>query len=350
MKKVILLCLVITFSYQYLSAQKADFVPPKNIPRNIIIVLANGMGVNQLTAATLKKGSQLIFSRFPVTGFTQAWTPNTDAPTDSSTATAIATNKTKDKPAGKTLFTWAKEKKMMTGIITTNTVTSANSKIFAFENYDKKDDEALAVDYLNTDIKVLVGGGSRFFDKRYDGRNLFNDFKKAGYHIENTNHRAENISIPKSIGIVSKYGLYRASERKDFLTETTISVTRAMTNPDGYMLLIDDSKIEEADTLNDIKLLNEEILDLDKMLTQFYPLSGGETLVLVIGNYECGGLTVKDGYIAKKSEPDVKWLGKTPTAALAPVFAYGPGSDQFSGIYTLPEIYSKLENMMIKRR
>src|ERR1017187_8265378 len=74
------------------SLPKPYFVPPKGVPRNIIIILANGMGMNQVASATLKKGAPLSFSNFPVTGFTQPWQQNGNEPTDSNTALAVLTS------------------------------------------------------------------------------------------------------------------------------------------------------------------------------------------------------------------------------------------------------------------
>jgi alkaline phosphatase len=350
---IVLFCILNLFQGVY--GQKADFNPPKDVPRNIVIIMANGMGISQVSAATLKKGSLLSFTTFPVTGFTQTWSANDKMPSDSTTAKAVATNEQEIENSNpvaknKNIFDWAKEQKMLTGIITTGSVTGVNPRIFCLDHPQNKDDEAIAADYLSSDINVLIGGGSKYFDKRYDGRNLFNEFRRNKYLIENNARQAGKITVPRTIALISKEGLYGASARKDLLPQAALSATRTMTNADGYLLLIDNTKIEEADSLNNIKLLTDEILDIDKLVQQIEAESAGQTLILVVGNYESGGLVVQNGTISKGAEPVVTWNGRKPTAALAPVFATGPGALLFSGTYSLSEIYKKLETLMVKRR
>jgi alkaline phosphatase len=353
MKKISLLILPLLIFCSTAKSQQAEFVPPKDIPRNIIIIMANGMGINQVTAAALKKGSMPAFAQLPVTGFAQAWSANDAMPTDSSTATAIATSRGQvntDKTKSKTLFDWAKEKKMLTALISTGTVTGPTARCFALAKPDNKDDETLALDYLNANVNILIGGGSRYFDKRYDGRNLFKEMTANGYTVENNMRSVGTPMGLKTISIVAKNDLYRASERKGYLSKATLNVSRSLTNGDGYLLVVDDTKIKEADTLNNIDLLTEEILDLDKLTEELNAQGGNSTLILVIGGYEVGGLGIKSGTLTKKKEPDVTWVGKTATATLAPVYATGPGSAEFAGNYSLADVYTKLEGMMIRRR
>jgi len=357
MKKEDFLCAFMVVASIPVFGQHPDFVPPKDIPRNIIIIMANGMGTNQITAASIKKGAPLSFSRFPVMGLVQPFAGKSGIPDDSCTANAVATNLTArnaaTNPAStptKTLFDWAKEKKMTTGLITTGTVTGETPKFFLLDKPYGKDDEALALDYLTSGFNMLMGGGSRYFDRRYDGRSLLTEFSLKGYKLENNLNKVGDIMIPKTLAIVAKNSLFSASERKDFLTKSLVNTARIMNNPDGYVLVVNDTKIEEADTLNNTQYLTEEMLDLDKAVSALYQQAGGETLIIVLGNFEAGGLTIKDTKSNKKNDPDVSWNAKTPTACLAPIFAMGPGSSAFTGIYNQTDIYAKLEAMMQKRR
>ena len=324
----------------------------KGLPRNLIIVSVNGLGMNQIAAGALKKGSMISFSNLKTMGFVQAWPSNGKQPSDSLTAEAICTGKLQmgiDRNS-KTLFDVAKAENMKTGMITTNSVTGITPKNFVFENPGKKDDEALALDYLNSNLDIIVGGGSKYFDKRYDGRNLFKEFKNKGYNLESKLSGISNPKPKKTIALLETDGIYRASERKDFLTKAALFASGSMEGEAaGYLLIIDDSKIEEADSLNNTTLLSEEMLDLDKLVSALIERAGSETLILVTGNYEDGGLELKDANINSKSEPDVIWRSKKPTPALAPVFAKGPGADQFSGFYSQADIFKKLSGLITSR-
>jgi alkaline phosphatase len=347
----IILFSIICHSTNY--GQNAKTFPTKGAPRNVILITVNGMGMNQIAAAALKKGTMLSFGNFPVTGFTQPWLPNGQPPSNYVTASAIGTNKfqNQDKNAKtKTIFDLGKDENIETGLISTASVTDLTPKTFVFDDTYKKDNEAIALDYVNYGLNVIIGGGSKYFEKRYDGRNLLKEMKKKGYNIESKLSGLNNPSPIKTVALLEKEGIYRASERKDFLTKATLFATRSMSSePGGYLLVIDDSKIEEADSLNNTPLLIEEMLDLDKLVATLSEQAGSETLILITGNYERGGLELLDGKVNPKSDPDVAWHSKNPTPALAPVFAKGPGADQFSGIYTQSDIYKKLAALITSR-
>jgi alkaline phosphatase len=92
--------------------------------------------------------------------------------------------------------------------------------------------------------------------------------------------------------------------------------------------------------------------DFDKVLGYVldYAEKDGETLVIVTADHETGGLALNP-----KAETDLQ--GKTHrnydaiepsfttgghTAALIPVFAYGPGADHFTGMYENTDIFMKI--------
>ena len=281
---IILGCLL---GSQLISAQNVKTEPINGAPQNIIIILANGMGMNQVQAASLKKGSPVSFSNFPVLGFSQPWPVNGKMPSDSTLSIAVGTNKSES--TGKdfksqSLFSLAKDKKMLTGIITTESVTGSTTKNFVIDNPNKKDGEALALDYLNSNIDVIIGGGSQYFDKRYDGRNLFKDFRAKGYNTEFKLSGLNRPSSSKTIAILEKDGIYRASARKDFLSKSALFAAQSMMGSGGSLILINDTKIAEADSLNNTPFLMEEMLDLDKLVSDLTTQTGGQTLIIVIGN------------------------------------------------------------------
>jgi len=353
MKKTGFVILIFILNFSIIYSQKAGYTPPKGMPRNIIVILANGMGMNQIEAGIIQKGSEPSYSRFPVTGFCQAWPKNGKTPSDSSTTQALATNKSLSGPNNKykNIFDLAREQKMKTGFITTESVTGPTSKFFTLDNPDKKDNEALALDYLKSDFDLIIGGGSHYFEKRKDKRNLFKDLKKSGYNLETNSRKIGQIMATKTLSIIEKYEISRASDRKDLLTKAALGSMHSLSTLDGYLLVINDTKIEEADSLNNISLLTEEMIDLDKMTDEISKQAGGETLVIVIGNYEVGGLIINDNSIGKKkSRPSVTWQSRKPTASLAPTYAIGPGSEKFSGMYSPEEIYVKLEGMLMNTR
>ena len=71
----------------------------------------------------------------------------------------------------------------------------------------------------------------------------------------------------------------------------------------------------------------------------------GETLVIITADHETGGLTLLD---ADESAGKVTGHFSTDdhTNIMVPVFAYGPQSEQFKGIYPNNEIFKKILSVL----
>jgi alkaline phosphatase len=69
--------------------------------------------------------------------------------------------------------------------------------------------------------------------------------------------------------------------------------------------------------------------------------SNGETLAIVTGGHETGGLSLLQGDISKGY---IEGNFSTPdhSAVLVPIFAYGPHSQDFRGVYQNTAIFEKI--------
>ena len=94
-----------------------------------------------------------------------------------------------------------------------------------------------------------------------------------------------------------------------------------------------------------------ELLDFDQMVgkaMQFADLNG-ETLVIVTADHETGGLTLTGGDYAK-GRIQGQFSTGDHTALPVPVFAYGPGSQLFTGVYENTEIFNKIMGLLKLRK
>ena len=71
----------------------------------------------------------------------------------------------------------------------------------------------------------------------------------------------------------------------------------------------------------------------------------GETLVVVTGDHETGGLVLLDGDEQTSRVMGV-YVTNDHTPAMLPVYAYGPGADKFTGIYNNTEIARRIKSMI----
>ena len=102
------------------------------------------------------------------------------------------------------------------------------------------------------------------------------------------------------------------------------------------------SQIDWAFHANDRNWLKAEMLDFDDTVRQAleFAATNGETLVIVTGDHECGGLALNQA--EGKKEFKVAFATRLHTAALVPVFAFGPRAETFSGLYDNTKIYNKM--------
>ena len=86
-------------------------------------------------------------------------------------------------------------------------------------------------------------------------------------------------------------------------------------------------------TANDIGKAMEELLDFDRTLGDVlqWAAADGHTLVVVTADHATGALTLQDGDLAE-GRIGVAFGNDSHNGIAVPVYAWGPGSDAFTGI------------------
>ena len=87
--------------------------------------------------------------------------------------------------------------------------------------------------------------------------------------------------------------------------------------------------------------------DFDRTIGEIYKWAAqdGETLVIVTADHETGGLTLVDGDLKEG-----KLVGKVSTGGhsgvMVPVYAFGPGAQEFTGIFENTAIFDKIKKLL----
>ncbi|MEL7162124.1 MAG: alkaline phosphatase, partial [Bacteroidota bacterium] len=112
-----------------------------------------------------------------------------------------------------------------------------------------------------------------------------------------------------------------------------------------FFLMIEGSQIDWGGHANDSEYIISEMLEFDKALGEVLDFAArdGQTLVIVTADHETGGYAIQYG--SKMGEIDGAFTSDYHTADLIPVFAYGPGAEQFSGIYENTAIFDKMKKL-----
>ena len=114
-------------------------------------------------------------------------------------------------------------------------------------------------------------------------------------------------------------------------------------NPKGFFLMIEGSEIDGAGHENAQDTLVDEVLDFDKAagVVLDFAQKNGQTLVIITADHETGGVTITGGDLANH-KVELKFSSKGHTAVMVPVYAFGPGSEKFTGIYDNTDIFHKM--------
>ncbi|OQX74709.1 MAG: hypothetical protein B6D61_11360 [Bacteroidetes bacterium 4484_249] len=86
-----------------------------------------------------------------------------------------------------------------------------------------------------------------------------------------------------------------------------------------------------------------EMLDFDRVIGKVFEFAeqDGNTLVIITADHETGGMGLNKGNF-EKGIVKAGYTTGNHTGVMVPVFAYGPGSEKFRGIYENTDIFYKM--------
>ncbi|MCW5520164.1 alkaline phosphatase [Aureitalea sp. L0-47] len=329
-------------------------------PKNIILLIGDGMGLSQVSASFYFNEETSNFTRFNDIGLMRT-SSSAQLVTDSAAgATAFASGvktyngavgfSNKNKPVT-SIVEILSESGYATGVIATSSVVHATPAAFYAHVKSRRIYQQIAEQLAESELDFIAGGGDKFFSQRTDGKNLYEDFKAKGFDVH-TDALPEMISDKKQLIILAEDGMPKMIDgRGDFLPNSTqMALDYLSKNEEGFFLMIEGSQIDWGGHDNDTDYLLGEQIDFDKTIgiALDFAENNGNTLVIVTADHETGGFTLSakgDNYY--KLDPTFATSGHSAT--LIPVFAYGPGSESFRGIYENTDIFHKMMELLGKK-
>ncbi|MBI2968989.1 MAG: alkaline phosphatase [Bacteroidetes bacterium] len=322
-------------------------------PKNIILMIGDGMGLTQLSAGWIAKRDALYVERCKVIGLVKTYSAD-DLVTDSAAgATAFATGvKTLNGAIGvgpdslprKTILEIAEEHGLATGLVAVCSITHATPASFIAHQGSRMMDEEIATDFLKTDIDVFIGGGKQYFADRKDKKNLIEELRKRNYQVTETIEKAIEVKSGKLAGFIANVHPDRAKSRGPVLAGASLTAINILDqNEKGFFLMIEGSQIDWAGHQNNSNYLIEEMLDFDYAIGKALDFAekDGETLVIITADHETGGYAINGGDL-EKGEMKTAFTTLMHTGAMVPLFAFGPGAELFTGIYENTAVFDKM--------
>jgi alkaline phosphatase len=345
MKKIFALCLI---SAQ-LFAQKA--------PKNVIFLIGDGMGVSQIYAGLTANRGHLNLERIKVIGFHKNQASDNYVTDSAAGATAFATGKQTYNGAigldslkvpSTTLLEMAEKKGLATGLVSTCDITDATPSSFIAHQRTRSMHEEIAGDFLKTNIDVVIGGGRKYFEKRKDGLNLLDTMRQKGYQVH-SDLALDGVNKGKLVALYAEENPIKVMEGRGdaLLYSAKKSLEILGQNKKGFFVMIEGSQIDWGGHANDADYIVTEMVDFDKSIGYAldFATKNKETLVVITADHETGGFALMGGNI-KTGEVKGAFTTKGHTGQMIPVFAFGPGSEAFGGIYNNYDIFTKIKQAL----
>lgn len=315
-------------------------------PKNIIILIGDGMGVNYVSASILSTPSSP-FRKFSSIGLSITRAANKLVTDSAPGATAISTGysvnymsvaENQDKNPLKTILELAKELGLSTGLVVTSSLTDATPAAFAAHVSNRKYQTEIAKQFVYGDIDVAIGGGEEYLiDSLISllGISGIGLLSQKGYDVYfGSDSLLSNQRSNKFYALLGKKELPRANERNYSLADLTKKALSVVSkNEKGFVLVVEGSQIDWGGHQNDREYIFSELNDFCKAVDAALDFaSDSNTLVLVTADHETGGMSITGGSL-DGLELEMKFTTTGHTAEMVGVFARGPGEELFRGVY-----------------
>lgn len=399
---------------------------------NVIYMIPDGFGANTAANYRIFKGEDAVWDQH-IKGMFTTYSANKDITDSAAAGTAMAAGvKTNNGVIGmdlegnkvKTILEASEEAGKSSGLVATSTITHATPASFAAHVESRNNETEIARQYIQeSGVDVILGGGKNNFLPVSEGGkqaelNLIEEAQEKGFEFVETRKQLENVEEvkvekgEKLLGLFAGEALAPEFDRDETeepslaeMTETAIDALSQ--DKDGFFLVVEGSQIdwggEDNDAgyaMHDTKAFEEAVLEAIEFAEQ-----DGNTLVVVAGDHETGGMSVGSAtssnanadilknvtatgeFMAVQLNEDrsnikeiileytgieltekeaatvqqaddaksainkvlseragIGWTRYGHTAAPVPVFAFGPQSDKFVGFHDntyLPKIISK---------
>ena len=319
--------------------------PVTNDVRNVIIMIGDGMGLEQVSCGWVVNHGKLNLDSFPYTGVSRTYCTNKLITDSGAGGTALAIGmKTAYSHVGTapdstdvpSVLVKAQELGKKTGVVVTCHFADATPCDFCCHNEYRYNSEDLIADYAASGVDYLAGGGLDWFTtKRTDGRDITREMVDAGYNLALTEDELMAAELPV-LGLLAPDNLPIALERGDLYRH---SVTRGLdvlsreAGDKGFVMMLEGSCIDDWLHENNIGNAMEELLDFDRTIGDVlqWAAADGHTLVVVTADHNTGAITLQDGNL-EEGRIGVNFGSHSHNGIAVPVYAWGPGSDKFTGI------------------
>ena len=381
--------------------------------RSIIFVNGDGMAAAQREAgrlAVVGLDGRLEMDSLPVAGLltTDSRDPDSLVTDSAAAATAWATGQKTyngaisvdlDRRPLPILGVQARAAGKATGLVTTAQVTDASPAAFFSHTADRGRQDSIARQYLDeTKPDVILGGGEDWWhpagvpgtypdapaedpeeaSKGTQG-DLVDRARQLGYAYVGSAAELQQATGPKMLGLFANEEMFQQepegqgdvySPVVDLPTMTRKALDTLDDAPNGFFLFVEEEAVDEfAHSNNGPRVLQAmRSLDATVAVARQYVAAHPDTLLVVTGDHECGGLTLESSTVSDDETGDAEsvddgpfpvadsarsfvmdWTTTQHTDIPVPVTADGPGADRFTGEHPNTYVHDVLSVVLRQR-
>ena len=339
--------------------QVEKIAPPKGggKVKNVILMIGDGMSLMHIEAAWTCNRGHLWLENAQYTGISKTPASNRLITDSGSGGTSLATGyKTRYHAVGvdstgrplESLNVLAHKAGKANGIAVTCRLWDATPCDFVAHNLDRNKEQALILDYLNAPLDYVFGGGAKYFEHRDDGRNIFSELEKKGYRVARTLDELWRCKSGKIYAVPYPVDTPVPAERGDLLAKASLKGIDLLNhNKNGFFMMIEGSQLDDYGHFNQLDMLMQETLDFDQTIgaVMKWAAADGQTLVVVTADHQTGGPTVLGGDY-HTGTVQVNFSTRDHSGTMVPVYAFGPGSENFTGFMDNTEIFWKIKRLL----
>ena len=294
-------------------------------PKYVFMFIGDGMSSPQVNSAQVFNGcnesglidlKELTFTQFPVVGIQYTQDATSFAPDSASTATSLSSGfKTHsgvigmgiDKTTkGTTIAEMLRDKGWKIGIVSTVTINHATPAAYYAHVASRNDYYEIGLQMAASDFDYFGGGSVNQADN--GDKSIYEVLEDNGYLV--TNDRDTILSLNSDSGKVYAYSpvlqddgaMMYALDAEDNQLQLKDFVRKGidvLDNETGFFMMVESGKIDWAGHANDALANIYDTLAFDEAIqvaVEFAKQHPEETLIVVTGDHETGGMTI--GYAA----------------------------------------------------
>ncbi len=354
--------------------------------KNIIIMIPDGMGLSDVTAARIYKngldGAPLYFETLENIGYQRTYSADSTVTDSSAAASAMACGEkftnievcmhSDGRPYNPSILELAKEKGMATGLVATSTITHATPASFGSHILSRRCENEIARQYVQvTEPDVMFGGGYLNFNStQADACGTYGNFitgaLQKGYSIVYTEHEmdlAVESGTGKLLGLFNDSGMTPEYLRMPATTEPRLPEMTAAAldileeDRDGFFLMVEGSQIDWGNHANNLVYQIGETLAFDesaKVVLDWInasPERRQHTLLIVAADHDTGGFAINGPYyrlLNAGEYVDAGWTHKEHTGVDTIIWSQGPGSKSLGRAVDNTDMYRVMEKVIRK--